>query len=242
MNNYFKADLKRIRANHGHGLCLAVIYLVIAVVAVFKCSDAAGYVGFAQMAASSLPAYLGIIVFFAVFSADTKTRTMQVAIGRGMTRVQVVLAKVLEGLYLTVVYFVLTGLILTVVPLVLQAGVTSADMIKLWSTVAESILSVMLFFNLGMILIIATLKSNLAEIFYVLCGFEIIPGAVLMGLGFLHVQMGLPDLTVYLYTSLLSSFVEQPLTNIISGLGVVVWLLATLFIAITIFRKKELEF
>lgn len=242
MKNYYRADLMRIRKKHGHLIWLAVIYIAVALIAVIKCTSEAAYIDFAGMVAGALPAYLGVIVFFAVFSDDTKTRTMQVAIGRGLTRTKVLSAKVLEGLTLTVVYFAITGLILSIVPVFLHVTLTSASFIKLWGDIVEAVLSMMFYFNIGMILIVATLKSNLAEIVYIMFAFDIIPGAVNIGCAFASEKLGWPELLPYLYGNLIGTFLENPVANIGCLLGGIIYLAVTLWIAMQIFAKKELEF
>lgn len=242
MKNYYNADLMRIRKKHGHLIWLALIYVIIAAIAFMKCTNEAGYVEFADLVAGSLPAYLGLIVFFAVFSDDTKTRTMQVAIGRGLTRNQVLFSKVLEGLTLTVVYFALSGLVLSVIPLIVHVSISGASYLKLWGAILESILSMMFYFNIGLILIVATLKSNLAEIVYILFAFAIIPGALNVGFAFASEKLGWPNLLPYLYGNLISSFLQNPLANLGCLLGGAVYLATTLFIAAETFQKKELEF
>ena len=242
MNNYLKADLARIRSKQSHIICLLVIYLILAAITFFKSSNEASWIEFADLAAGSLPVYLGTIVFFAVFSDDIKTRTMQVAIGRGLTRSKVIIAKILEGLILTVVYFALAGVLMQAVGMLAHVSLSSASTAKLWSAIIESIFQMMFYFNLGMILVAATLKSNLAEIFYILCAFDIIPGAVNILFAFCYEKLGWPNLLPYLYSGLISDFMGHPLEKLLSLVGALVYLIVTVWLTMQIFSKKELEF
>ena len=145
----------------------------------------------ADIIAGSLPIFLGIVIFFAVFQDDVKAGTVQVALGKGLSRKQVVWAKVLEGLALTIIYYLIAALILSLVPAVLPISLTSANVLDIWTTTLQSIFDTILFFNIGMIIVVATFKTNLAEITYILFAFSIIPGALNVILGIAYSKFGM---------------------------------------------------
>lgn len=242
MKNYFNADMHRIRRNHGHVVWLLVILIALAAIAAFRAGDEEKYMDFIATASGGMPIYLGIIIFFAVFADDTKAGTMQVAIGRGLTRAQVVWAKVMEGVYLTVIYYALAGVILAVIPMVMHLQMASADYLTIVTSILGSVFNTMLYFNIGMIFIVATLKSNYAEIIFILFVFDIIPGAINLLLGLCYTNLGWPNLLPYLYSSMVGSFLDNPMANLGNALGMIIYLAVSLFLTIRIFKKKELEF
>ena len=242
MRNYFKADIKRIFAKRGHRMIVLLLYLAIAALLVLKASDEESYMGTASMVAGTLSIYFGTIIFFAVFSDDTKARTMQVAIGRGLTRKKVIYAKVLEGLFLAVLYYGISGILLSVIPVVMQVSISSSAIISFWTDITTCLFDTMFFFMISMIIIAATLKTNIAEIIFILFVVDIIPGAISVGLAFAETNLGMPSLIPYLYESCVNAMIKNPIANLGSILGVIIYLGVTLFLAVHFFQKKELEF
>lgn len=69
------------------------------------------YLIMARAFAGMLPMFFGLLVFIAVFSMDFKAKTMQVAIGTGLSRAEVVLAKTVEVFVITVAGIFLFGVV-----------------------------------------------------------------------------------------------------------------------------------
>jgi ABC-type transport system involved in multi-copper enzyme maturation permease subunit len=244
MQRYVHADLKRIRRKKSHFIVLLCIYLVIALIAVFNCStgNLKEFQSMADIIAGTLTIYFGIVVFFAVFSADTRTRTMQIAIGSGLSRSQVVWSKELEGLILAVVYDAIAALILCLVPVIFHAGLPASFFSAIAVSTIQSILETMVFYNISMIVIFATLHANYAEILYIMFSFEIITGIFTVLFGYLNTQFGFPDLSGILFSSLSASFFADPLNNLLNIVGIAVYLILPIYLSQLVFRKKELEF
>ena len=242
MRNYFDADIKRIHSKRGHLILVVVIYVLMAIVAGFQSGNPDSYMSMADIIAGSLPIFLGIVIFFAVFQDDVKAGTVQVALGKGLSRKQVVWAKVLEGLALTIIYYLIAALILSLVPAVLPISLTSANVLDIWTTTLQSIFDTILFFNIGMIIVVATFKTNLAEITYILFAFSIIPGALNFLLGICTSKFGMPNMLPLLYDNMTGAFFKAPLTHMGSGLGIIIYIVISLWLAIYFFKKKELEF
>ena len=191
------------------------------------------------MVAGSLCILLGIIIFISVFAADMRTRTMQAAIGSGVSRREVIYAKDTEGMILILVYYGIAGLILTLAPMLFHLQI-AIDAI--WMTTLKSMLETMVYFDISMILICATLRTNYAEILYILFAFQIVDGLLSLGLGYLALNFSFPDLTGFLFSSLAASFFKDPALNILSLAGIVLYLIIPVEIAQSVFKKKELEF
>jgi ABC-2 type transport system permease protein len=242
MKNYFKADLKRIHRKGIHYVLLITFYVILSIVAYVKASSTSSYSSFSELATGALSMFLGILLFFEVFQDDTKTRTMQIAIGRGLTRAEVLFTKELEGLFLTIVYYSIAGVLLSIIPAVMHLSLQDAGVNSFWISVVSSELNTILYFNIGLIIVVATLKSNFAEIVFILFTFDIIPAGINLALGLCNAKLGMPDLLPYVYHNMTDTFVENPLQNWGSCLGIIFYLILSLWIAIRIFNKKELEF
>jgi ABC-type transport system involved in multi-copper enzyme maturation permease subunit len=241
MNQYIHADMKRIHSYPLHWFWLIAVYAIIGGIAFYQGSHgtAESYLETANMVAGSLCILLGIIIFISVFAADMRTRTMQAAIGSGVSRREVIYAKDTEGMILILVYYGIAGLILTLAPMLFHLQI-AIDAI--WMTTLKSMLETMVYFDISMILICATLRTNYAEILYILFAFQIVDGLLSLGLGYLASNFSFPDLTGFLFSSLAASFFKDPALNILSLAGIVLYLIIPVEIAQSVFKKKELEF
>jgi len=242
MINYIKADLYRIRSKRGHNILLLLTYILLIVITIFKSNNETSYIELSSMLPTILMIFFGINVFFSVFSEDSKAGTMQIAIGKGLTRKTVIITKALEGLYLTTIYYVIAGLLITIVPLVMHLSLSSSMLSAVWICIIESILDTVLYFNSGMIILLATFKSNLAEITFILFALTIIPDVINIGLGLCTSNLGMPNLVPYVYSNIVSDFLANPIKNIFDVIGIVVYLVISIVLSIEIFKKKELEF
>lgn len=241
MNQYIHADMKRIHSYPLHWFWLIAVYAIIGGIAFYQGSHgtAESYLETANMVAGSLCILLSIIIFISVFAAEMRTRTMQAAIGSGVSRREVIYAKDTEGMILILVYYGIAGLILTLAPMLFHLQI-AIDAI--WMTTLKSMLETMVYFDISMILICATLRTNYAEILYILFAFQIVDGLLSLGLGYLALNFSFPDLTGFLFSSLAASFFKDPALNILSLAGIVLYLIIPVEIAQSVFKKKELEF
>ena len=102
MKNYILADCRRVLTSRAHIIEIAVFGVWTTVLAFWKAMSATGnWNCLAYQSAISLPMsmmamFLGMFVLIGVFSEDFKAKTMQVAIGRGISRAQVVAVKLID--------------------------------------------------------------------------------------------------------------------------------------------------
>ncbi len=129
-------DLRRAQKKKSFIICMSVVILLMVVVAIVafvkpvKATDisfmlsgepnARGYSFLSNitLAFSLIPFLTGIPVFQTVFSDDFKSRTMQTAIGRGISRRRLILARFYEAIALIIeemVIFTILGLIMSMI-------------------------------------------------------------------------------------------------------------------------------
>lgn len=242
MRNYFKADIHRIHHKTSYKIWLIIIYLFIILLGIFKCSDESSYADITSFITSFLPIILGIITFFGVFSDDSKAKTIQVAIGRGITRNKVIVTKVLESAFLITIYYAIVGLILTIIPQLLHTNISSVVMNQIWLDTIESILNTILYFNIGLMVLVMTMKSNLAEITYILFAFDIIPGMINIGLVTCNTKLNFPNLIPYVYQSMVGDLLKNGITSWPCIIGIALYLIIIMVLSTKLFNQKELEF
>lgn len=241
MNRYVRADLKRIHSYPKHWVWLFVVVAMIAAVAVYNClnGNAAGFASVASTTMGMLPLILGVIIFMAIFGKDIHTRTMQVAIGSGISRRQVVLAKELEGIILAVIYYCFVAVLFIVLSIVFQMNLAISTLLM---DVLQAVLETLFYMNVSMILIFATLQTNFAEILYVLFSFQVITGIFSVLFGYLASNFSFPDFSSFLYSGLEVKFFGDPASNWFCLIGMAIYLIVPLIISEIVFKKKELEF
>ena len=245
MNQYIKADFLRIRHKKTHILSIAILALILPIVIsffmvhYFKCSGEESL----MLIASFSQIFIGVSIFAAVFAADFRSKTMQVAIGRGLSREQVILAKEWELLLLTLFYT-----LILVIGVAVTAGIFGSPIpvtTKLAGSYANNVLSCMGFYNLAMIPVYITQKSNLGEIAYVFLSGGIISSILNAVLTLDVMPKIVTSMSKYLFSNCVNDFTHglesghmliQPLA------GCLIWIVGALIITQLIFRKKELDF
>lgn len=118
MKNYILADCRRVLTSRAHIIEIAAFGVCMIVLAVWKSMTSTGnwnslaYLDAISFPLSMMAMFLGMFVLIGVFSEDFKAKTMQVAIGRGISREQVVAVKLIDVTLVMlidlVMFFVLT--------------------------------------------------------------------------------------------------------------------------------------
>ena len=115
MRNCFVADLFRVQRKKAYLICISITFAlmifasILAGTKVLRGDVSENYSLFVSLAVSFNSLLIGIPVFSAVLSDDFKSRSMQTAIGRGMSRTKLIITRFLEFiLILFEAYVILT--------------------------------------------------------------------------------------------------------------------------------------
>ena len=250
MLNYIRADFYRIfhQALRYIWLVLCMVVLV-ALQLSLAMKDNLNALGFA----ASIHTYLkvaavicGVGELSSVFTDDFRAKTMQIAIGNGVSRRHVVLAKLLE----MVILFLVDMLIITV--LMILGGVifmglsfTARPIQQMLVSVFTSTLTAVLCADVAMILLFYTQKTGFAPLLYLVLYVD--PVNLIFQMFFstneIFLRLRLGDYTM---TSLIGTINTQlglgasfPLSKIIL---VLVYIVAVYVITCLVFDKQELDF
>lgn len=122
MLNYISADLKRIFKKTSFLIVFAVFLLLLFLQAYIRKGE--GYTGEAYVEgclqlAGFFPLIVGIAVFLSIYGDDLKAKSMQVAIGRGMSRNGVVVTKLIEVILLAGIMSIVTAFAMKLIPVIL---------------------------------------------------------------------------------------------------------------------------
>lgn len=249
MINYIIADLKRICHKKsflmtvgmyaGLFLLMMFIYFNPTFTAEMYVAKTKSYLGF-------FPLFLGLIIFLSVYYDDFKSKSMQIAIGYGISRYKVVISKFVEAILLLLISGLCFGILIFAVPLLTGLSLNGTLTADLIASVLAEILRAVGYISISAVPVFYTQNAVNGTIFYVLLSSKTVMLLLMMLLGqeFLVNMVG--DLTQYLYTAQLyfirGTFVETGVVKL--SLLVILAVYAVLPVGLSVFgfQKKELEF
>lgn len=249
MLNYIRADLHRILRRVPRIVVLVLLYL-IAVVATLNTvvsnnENSIGFMAGVPGAFSLVGAFFGLVEIVGVFADDFRAKTMQVAIGLGVSRPLVVLAKALE-------YALLALLDSFVLMLLLLAGGTAAgitlsgdDIYQLAIQAIFAVINVLIPALFTMIPIFYLQGTGLAALIFLVLYID--PAAQILSLFFstneivinLHLNEIPFSAILGAATTRLTLHTNFPLGQI---LGLAAYIIVGYVVTVLVFRNRELEF
>lgn len=247
MLHYYLADLKRILARIPRMLSLIAIYgLIIAIVLLVKDENFNSIV-FMQLAVKcasiGLGFLLGIVELMAVFGDDFKARNMQVAIGLGIRRSQVVLVKWMEQMLLVFLDLVFYLLLIVILGLALRLNVILPQYRELLIVLVNIWIRLTCVTSLTMIFLFYVQSSNLSVLIFLIINSGLL--TQLLGLTDMVDWMKKLHISQYTMTSMLD-VLEARMQLGVASIGtiaaVLFYALAGYGITVYLFQKKELEF
>ena len=245
MMNYLSADLRRILHKQsflGSVGAFAVLFAVLVFIYFNPSFTAEMYVAKVTSFLSFFPLIIGVFVFMSVYADDFKCRSMQVAIGYGMPRSRIILAKLLESATLLLGIAVIMGILVLCTPVALGLAPNTQQLMSLALTVIAEMLRALGYLALSTIPVFFSQDAVAGIITDVLLSSKTVYIVMSMVLG----QEFLGDLTQYLYTTQLYAVKA----NLMDGnpciipfvTALLIYIFLPTIIAIIGFRKKELEF
>lgn len=249
MHNYMLADIARILKKRsvrfgipGFALCLALLLLFYG----GKGAVSADMRRAAEFALDFFPLVIGTLLFVSVYADDFKCRAMQAAIGAGVSREGIVLAKFGECALLLLFTLVPTAAHCFLLPGVRHLFYTGAEAFSVALTIAQIFLRTLGFMQFAATLCFLTQNSLQGAIAFALLASNAL--YILITMIFLTgpLKNNVGRLQPFLYTALLRT-VQR---NILSGksfvgmfvLAIGMYMLLPLILALLGFRKKELSF
>ena len=250
MFKYIRADLYRIFHQAFRYIWLILCFAVLVGLQLsFAMKDNLNALGFA----SSIHVYLkvataifGVGEIAAVFTDDFRAKTMQIAIGNGVSRRHVVLAKLLEITFLFLLDLViLTALMILSGVLFMGLSFTAHPIQQVMVNVLSSTLTAVLCADVTMILLFYTQKTGFAPLLYLVLYIDPIHQIFQMSFStneaFLRLHLGDYTMTALIGTintqlGLGASFPAMQLILIF------VYIVAIYFITCLVFQKRELDF
>lgn len=250
MRNYIHADIRRILSRTSHAFSMLLLFAIYAL-AVYLPLRSAPVTPETLAAAccstlSTMIIFFGLFEMIGVFCEDFKVKTMQVAIGLGITRCKVVLCKLLE----VVILLALDMLVLTAISLgagaLLGTALPLAVLTDLFvMMLVQGVIGCTAVISLTMIVLFCTQSTVLSIFVYMVLGLDVVRILLqlLPLLGFEWLEC------LHLETLTLSHFVGTLETRLAAGglsipglLGTAAYTAIGLAATCKLFAKRELDF
>ena len=248
MIRYLKADLWRINRRVPR-ILLFVMYLVIGVVVVVMNSRQSSY-NFVKLGncigteIGLLSPLLTMLNLYFVFEDDMEAKTMQVAIGKGMGRLQIILVKWLEIILLSlfdcVMLLLCTGVAGVCRGVVLKdSGAAHVLSILCVTVLTNAVLTVFI-----MMIIFYIMQIGLTQVLFIVLSLKPISAMI----GFVEKTneiMAKLSLSRFLIGSNLDGFqvsLEAGQFNLQNFLVIVIYCVIGIGVTYMLFKKKELDF
>ena len=238
MISYIKADFYRFSKKKSFAVLLGLFSLgFTGLMVVFR--DKIGFAAvLVDMLISMSPVLVSIAIFTAVYSDDINAHALQIPIGNGLTRIQVVLAKLIETIILNMLVFIYAGVHLVVLNIILSNNFEYAVYFPgLFST----FLSIIVYSSFASIVIYKTQKPSIGT------------GLVtLLMLGFIDQLLTLLPL-LKTFNNIFPNFINYVPTQLVFSLSqngimldkvliLLTYIVINTLVSILIFNRTELEF
>lgn len=246
MNRYLKADFYRIFGRTSRYITLLIFFAAFAAF-LYAISGGATPYGMVetvtQIVNLTVCPVFGLIEYGVVYGDDLKAKTMQIAIGTGVSRKKVIFTKWVEIMILTTIDTIIFLVIAYIISIVRGAVFSGEPLRDVLVLSGFSIVKIAGSVAITSILLFGTMNATIGMIIFITSAFGIlyflISALVTIGpLESLHLDQ-------YLFTSILEAAKSRAVIGTLSIphiIGIVVYLLIFFLIACRIFKKVELEF
>ena len=246
MKNYINADLYRIYRRVPRWIWLTTVFAIIALLfwpSNNEESTIIELVDFLEQVLRYVPVFIGFIEIIYVFGDDFAGKTAQIAIGTGVKRRQVILAKWFELLIVTAIDVVIISIIAIVLSVIHSHSFPAELIVDVIVHIIMSVLATGAFISIVFPIMFAMQNITVAFLIYILLS----AGAINKLIGLLANikilrRIGIENftltncLTVFRSRLILGSFKFE------SALGIIIYVSLALWFTCKIFKNRELEF
>lgn len=249
MSNYILADIKRIFHKKSFiqtleiyvGLFLLMIFILFN--PTFTKED---FISKTNMFLGFFPLVVGLAIFLSIYYDDFKSKSMQVAIGYGISRYQIVLCKLIESLVLSFACIMIMGVVVLVIPFLLGFSLSGFDITYLMLCLFIEGLRSIGYIAIAAIPAFYTQNAVNGTIFYVLLSSRTVLLLLNMVLSQEFIIHLFGNIGNYLYTTQLyiikNTFLKLGSVGISLLLMIVIYVVIPFVISIVCFHQQELEF
>lgn len=249
MTNYIIADIKRVFLKKSF-ITFIGIYAGIFLLMMFIYSNptftAGAYVLKTKSFLGFFPLLIGLAIFLSVYYDDFKSKSMQTAIGYGISRHKIVISKFTESIVISILSALSVCIIILITPMLMKLSLSKAQSAELILGVVSEILRTIGYISISAVPAFYTQNAISGTILYVLLSSKTIMLFLTIILGQDIIVNIFGNLSKYIFTQQIYSFfnvlVENSEVKILSIIIILIYMLLPVLISAFSFNKKELEF
>ena len=249
MRRLISADINRIMHKKLLWICLGLGILLLGASALgFKIAfvwDGSIFTYAMGFAIPFLEFVFGILTLVYVYGEEVRSMTMVTAIGRGLTREKLILAKFLDTVIISVMLNVVMSLFIFIFQLISGAGLTHSQGTLVYLTVFTGLYRTLGYLTVSALFLFITWSIPLSVLVY--SAFNL-----LIPTAFLLFPDSTPVAVLHIDRYYFGSIAGMALTDFVLGLptegaalyltGFLAYILLPLLLMMLVFRKKELDF
>lgn len=246
MLNYLTAELNRIMSKKSVWLYFIVCFIFYALITFVSNSRLTNdsVLGDAMTLFSLLPLFAGTMLFSIVYNDDLTARTLPQIVGFGLPRYTIIIVKTLILTIITAVVFMIGATLYNGLYFILGVN-TLENAIKSLSLLISPFLQIIGYSMIASIVVYGTQRATMAVIAFLVFALNIVPQLLSMFLASSFVTGIIGNITPYLMTSVINSIGHNAIagnTNPADIVGLTLYIVGFILLAVFIFNKKEMEF
>lgn len=252
MRNYILADYKRVVTRIPRIFLIFVYNLAFLINVIVKCNKAAGsFTSVALLGVADNYYYtfgamvIGMVAFISSFSFDFKSKTMQVAIGLGVSRLKVLIAKLIQVILVVITDLIFSSLFIAIACLVTGMPLAPHQVFTVFMNMVTILIYTCCVSSLSLFVVYRTQNMLVSMVTFIVLTFGAIRGLIRwltqLAPDFVA-RMQLDRFTFETCTEVLRTNALMGRLDILCLLGILV--VAALGVALgwVVFRKMELDF
>lgn len=245
MNRYILADIKRIYKKVSHWVWFGIMLLyVISCTVGANIVSAADIVDDLKMSFTYAAVPFGVLALFYVYGDDFKAKTSQIAIGIGISRRKVVIAKWLESVLLMALDSVAMIVVTIIINLIFGSFHPSfVGWMQVLGVVLVALIQTGAYMSIIMIITYAARGTAVSLLIYVLvsCGW-INKGINYLGFFNWARALHIPQMTMTNLATICRSRMILGNFAPLQWIGLIIYIAIGIFVSVVIFERQELEF
>lgn len=249
MNNYIAANLKRILAKKSFYTTTFVFIGLMLFLTYVKATPnytSAAYVNDVQTMIGLYPLLVGIAIFISTFYDDFKAKTVQAALGLGISKTQVIFSKLIEVVILAIILGVITSVIIMLLPMLFHIDMSAESYRSIAIQYIGATVQMIGYFCLCLPILFFRYNAIEGVILYVMLSSSVIYIFSNLFLGSKTVINMIGDKTFLILSNSINSIQGAIISNksidFTNVMILILYIALPIVLTIILFKKKELEF
>ncbi len=248
MKNYILADINRLLRRVPRIILLVLTYIAAMIFFIYSSRNttwnSVAFISTFSTCFTIIGIAICLIEFLFVYASDFKAKVMQMAIGRGLSRPKVVLAKFLEVGIMDIISLVILCVLTLAFGFATGIHLNGTQVYELTVTFVMTVVDKLIYTSITSVFLFLLQNAGLSALIYIIVGLDPVSylWAFLSPKFKLIVTLHLKD---YCYGTICGLFQSNLILgkfNFVAFAGILIYLVGAYLVTVAVFRKKELEF